>query len=102
VEHQVVERNGGRIELFPVLAGMSSSHTLSRLPSAERVHAGFTLTDVLSRERLPSTEVVRRGIVLSADSRLLRHGVKIVQDKPLLTAEDVTNRWGLNMKVATG
>ena len=102
VEHGVVENNGGRIELFPIIAGMSSSHTLSKLPGADRVHAGFTLTDILTRDRLPSTEVARRGIVLSADSRLLEHGVKMVQDNPLLIAKDVTNRWGLNMKVATG
>jgi hypothetical protein len=91
VEHQVVEDNGGRIELFPIIAGMSSSHTLSRLPSAERVHAGFTLTDVLSRERLPSIEVARRGIVLSADSRLLIHGVRSRRGAAFLTARDVTN-----------
>ena len=102
VEHQVIEDNGGRIELFPIIAGMSSSHTLSKLPGAERVHAGFTLTDILTRDRLPATEVARRGIVLSADSRLLKHDVKMVQNRPLLTAKDVTNRWGLNMKVATG
>ena len=102
VEHDVVEGNGGRIELFPIIAGMSSSHTLSRLPASDRVHAGFTLVDTLNRERVGADIASQMGIVLSADARMLKHDATIAGGKPVVIERDVTNRWLPCMKVATG
>lgn len=69
---------------------------------AERVHAGFTLVERGSRKRLTSKEAARLGVVLSADSRLLKHKVKKNSHSPVLIVEDVTHLYGLCMKVATG
>lgn len=106
-ERAVVEANGGVLKLLPVTPGISSTAVLSKVGASEEVkNTTFNLYDTLEHEIIQSSEVAKQNIVLSADGKLLVYQPMLKDGQrfptPGLAVSDVSTRYGILTKVASG
>jgi rfaE bifunctional protein nucleotidyltransferase chain/domain len=108
-EKDVVESNGGVVKLLPITLTRRTRKLVAAIGPSEPVkHGGFSLFDKLENQIMKPDEVAELGIVLTADGRLMwneggfhwRDGS--AYPEPLLLERDVSKRYGLLMKIATG